>query len=288
MRTSVAPAPPQYAASELDGLFPADHRPSNEKSNDMAIVPDEMVVDEPSKSMPGLTVETSKEMDTDEDMDLVLRPSTSSDNQQYYGGSITSHGSLAQKMEEVPTPVSVPKPKTTTTPTATGKSLLSPKSRLVQPTAASKRHNLSADKRSGSTPVNRPGSRAPVSGKRSSPSGIPVPSTVRIATGTNKRPATKPAQSKSRFMQPTEAKRAHDSDVADAQHAPKRAAVKHRAGPPSRLMRGTAATSSRTGKTATSSLPQKREASDDAVARARERVRLRKLEETKRNPTNKR
>ena len=147
---------------------------------------------------------------------------------------------------------------------------LAPTSRLFKPTSASKAHTESAEKRQD-TNKKRMGA---TSTKRTRGTGIPKP-TIRS-----------PITASSHFMMPTESKRAHERDHSSppAEGSP----TKKRAGRTvphvsSRLTKGTAASSAarreRESKaTPSTNLPQKR-SSDAAVARARERIRQRKMAE---------
>ena len=145
---------------------------------------------------------------------------------------------------------------------------LAPTSRLFKDTSATKAHKDSAEKRQDTN------KKRVASTSRTRGTGIPKP-TVRS-----------PITFSGHFMMPTEAKRAHERDHSSppTEGSP----TKKRAGRTvphvsSRLLKGTAATSAarraRESKaTPSTSFPQKR-SSDEAVARARERIRQRKMAE---------
>lgn len=241
-------------------------------------MPSEVIIQKGVKNTANDAKENKKVVESSPQKDQGVKLSASHDT-----GSITSHGSLLQR-KDIQKP-----PKSMATNTAAGwasktpRPLLSPKSRLMQPTTASRLHQ-SAEQRSTATPASKiaPTRHTPSSGKQSTPTRIPVPTTVRITTKTplQKQPQTTPAQAKNRFMQPTAAQLRHKASSSPVSKPTSSTVAKRAGGVSSRLMKGTASSKSRTP---TPVLPQKRNVPNDAVARARERVRIRKLEEAKKS-----
>eukprot|EP00797_Seminavis_robusta_P020291 Sro30_g019410.2 (808) ;mRNA; f:15794-18217 len=164
------------------------------------------------------------------------------------------------------------------------------RSRLMQPTAASRGHvskiptpGMGSTPSSGVARARVASTFSPSKSQMRSPSKpIARASPASTTYSHERRLYTTPTQARNRFMQPTASQIAHSS----TKSTPQTSSSRKREGPnvphgPSRLMNSTAASKARNSPPSSTRLPQKRTVTEDAVARARERVRQRKQQEAR-------